>query len=67
MNILAIGAHFDDVELGCSGTLAKRIAEGDKVYVYTATVSDFLITSKNKNLKRLLKKQKQCQFWELQN
>ena len=41
MNILAIGAHFDDVELGCSGTLAKRIAQGDKVFVYVATVSGY--------------------------
>ena len=41
MNILAIGAHFDDVELGCSGSLAKRISEGDKVYVYVATDSGY--------------------------
>lgn len=42
MNILAIGAHFDDVELGCGGTLAKHVAEGDTVYVYIATVSGFV-------------------------
>lgn len=42
MNILAIGAHFDDVELGCSGSIAKRIARGDKVYVYVATDSGYL-------------------------
>lgn len=41
MNILAIGAHFDDVELGCGGTLAKHVADGDNVYVYVATVSGF--------------------------
>ncbi|MBU4230855.1 MAG: PIG-L family deacetylase [Proteobacteria bacterium] len=41
MNILAIGAHFDDVELGCGGTLAKHAQEGDNVYVYVATVSGF--------------------------
>jgi len=41
MNILAIGAHFDDVELGCGGTLAKHAAGGDNVYVYVATVSGF--------------------------
>lgn len=41
MNILAIGAHFDDVELGCGGTLAKHAANGDKVYVFVATVSGF--------------------------
>ena len=41
MNILAIGAHFDDIELGCGGTIAKHVAEGDKVYAYVATVSGF--------------------------
>lgn len=41
MNILAIGAHFDDVELGCSGTLARHAKAGDNVYVYVATVSGF--------------------------
>ena len=41
MNILAIGAHFDDVELGCGGALAKHAQNGDNVYVYVATVSGF--------------------------
>jgi len=41
MNILAIGAHFDDVELGCGGTLARHAANGDNVCVYVATVSGF--------------------------
>lgn len=41
MNILAIGAHFDDVELGCGGTLAKHARRGDNVYVFVATVSGF--------------------------
>ena len=30
-NILAIGAHPDDVEFGCSGTLKKHLNKGDKV------------------------------------
>jgi LmbE family N-acetylglucosaminyl deacetylase len=41
MNILAIGAHFDDVELGCGGALAKHVANGDRVHVYVATDSGF--------------------------
>lgn len=41
MNILAIGAHFDDVELGCGGALARHAKQGDSVYVYVATVSGF--------------------------
>ena len=30
VDILAIGAHPDDVELGCGGTLAKLILEGKR-------------------------------------
>ncbi len=42
MNILAIGAHFDDIELGCGGALAKHVANGDSVYAYVATKSGFI-------------------------
>ena len=31
VDILAIGSHPDDVELGCSGTIAKEILKGKKV------------------------------------
>ena len=31
LDILAIGAHPDDVELGCGGTVAKEVANGNKV------------------------------------
>ena len=41
MRILAIGAHFDDVELGCGGAIAYHAARGDEVYVFVATVSGF--------------------------
>lgn len=41
MNVLAIGAHFDDLELGCGGTLSRRARAGDNVYAYVATVSGF--------------------------
>lgn len=33
MRVLAIGAHPDDVEIACSGTLAKCVKRGDKVIV----------------------------------
>ena len=33
MNILAIGAHPDDVEIACSGTLMRCVERGDKVTV----------------------------------
>lgn len=41
MNVLAIGAHFDDIELGCGGALAKHVKKGDKVIGFIATNSEF--------------------------
>lgn len=41
MNVLAVGAHFDDVELGCGGSLARHVSEGDTVSVYVATDSGY--------------------------
>jgi len=37
IDILAIGVHPDDVELGCSGTLLKHIADGKKVGILDLT------------------------------
>ncbi|WP_395050264.1 bacillithiol biosynthesis deacetylase BshB1 [Flavobacterium sp.] len=37
LDILAFGAHPDDVELGCSGTIAKEIALGKKVGIIDLT------------------------------
>lgn len=37
VDVLAIGAHPDDVELGCGGTLAKLISEGKKVAIVDLT------------------------------
>lgn len=37
IDILAIGAHPDDVELGCGGTIAKLISEGKKVAIVDLT------------------------------
>lgn len=41
MNILAIGAHFDDIEIGCGGTLAKHLANGDSVVGLVLTDSAY--------------------------
>jgi len=35
--ILAVGAHPDDIELGCSGTLAMHKMNGDEVYILVLT------------------------------
>ncbi|MDP2628704.1 MAG: ElyC/SanA/YdcF family protein [Nanoarchaeota archaeon] len=40
-NILAIGAHFDDIELGCGGTIAKHIENGDNVTFLCITTSEY--------------------------
>ena len=37
VDILAIGAHPDDVELGCGGTLAKLISEGKTIAIVDLT------------------------------
>ena len=37
LDILAFGAHPDDVELGCSGTIAKEVALGKKVGIIDLT------------------------------
>lgn len=37
MNVLAIGAHPDDLEFMCSGTLLKCRDRGDKIYVALTT------------------------------
>lgn len=58
--ILAIGAHFDDIELGCSGTLYKHIQNGDQVYIAITHSDEFRtgnihtrISEQDKSLKLL--------------
>ena len=29
MNVLAIGTHFDDIELGCGGSLCRHVFNDD--------------------------------------
>ena len=41
MNILGIGAHYDDLELGCSGTLIKHVKNNDNVYLLVITDSAY--------------------------
>ncbi len=40
VDILAIGVHPDDVELSCSGTIAKHIALGKKVGILDLTLGE---------------------------
>ena len=41
MNVLAIGAHYDDIELGAGGSIARHIDEGDNVYMVVVTHSGY--------------------------
>lgn len=41
MRILAIGAHADDVELGCGASLLRWAREGHEITLYTATDSAY--------------------------
>jgi LmbE family N-acetylglucosaminyl deacetylase len=38
--VLAIGAHADDLEFGCFGTLARHISEGDEVTLVIMSTSN---------------------------
>ena len=38
MNVMAIGAHPDDIEFGCSGTLMRHVSANDNV-VYVCMTS----------------------------
>ena len=40
VDVLAIGVHPDDVELGCSGTIAKHIAMGKTVAILDLTLGE---------------------------
>lgn len=37
MNILAVGAHPDDIEIGCGGTLIKYVQRGHSVFLLLIT------------------------------
>jgi len=39
-NVLAVGAHPDDIELGCGGTIRKHILKGDEVYYVIASLGE---------------------------
>lgn len=40
-NILAVGAHFDDLQLACSGTLIKHVMNSDNVTMLVVTDSEY--------------------------
>ena len=50
MKILAVGAHLDDIEIACGGTLAKAIEAGHEVKVLIMSKSGY--TNKEGQLQR---------------
>lgn len=42
MNILAVGSHFNNIEIGCGGALLKHKQKGDKITLFVAATSGFL-------------------------
>lgn len=50
MKILAVGAHLDDIELACGGTLSKAIKNGHKVKVLIMSKSGY--TNKEGKIQR---------------
>ena len=41
MKIIAIGAHLDDIELACGGTIAKAVKKGHEVKMIVLSQSDY--------------------------
>jgi len=57
--VLALGAHFDDIESGVGGTLSKHIAAGDDVFI-AITSSDEYRTGRIDN--RMIEQSKSLGF-----
>ena len=41
MNIIAVGAHLDDIELACGGTLARAVKAGHRVKMVVLSASAY--------------------------
>ncbi len=50
MKIMAIGAHLDDIEIACGGTLAKALESGHEVYALIMSKSGY--TNKDGGIQR---------------
>lgn len=48
INVLGVGAHPDDIELGCFGTLAKHSMNGDKIFGAIITEGELVSNPKKR-------------------
>ena len=69
LDILAFGAHPDDVELGCSGTIAKEVSLGKKErafteYSYAIGISENPIQNQRSDKPEVRGLQKRCGYSE---
>ncbi len=62
MNVMAIGAHPDDIEFGCGGTLIKHKDNGDKVIYVCMTDTESVDATEDKVIRTQsqLKSETQC-------
>ncbi len=51
MNILAMGSHFNNIEIGCGGALLKHRQKGDNIILYVAATSG-IINSEREEVKK---------------
>ena len=64
-NVIVIAAHPDDEVLGCAGTIAKHVAQGDTVHsVFMADGVGSRSNSSEAKLKRRLKASKLVQSFD---
>lgn len=52
MNILAMGAHPDDIEIGCGGMLLKAAKHGHTVFMYTLTQGEVCGNPKQRKIEQ---------------
>jgi LmbE family N-acetylglucosaminyl deacetylase len=48
VNVIAIGAHPDDIELGCGGALLRHVARGDHVTMLVMTTGQRGVTTSSR-------------------
>ncbi len=48
MKVLAVGSHFNNIEIGCGGALIKHRQKGDSITLFVAATSGFRTTADQK-------------------